>query len=387
MSKIPYGKQTITQADIDSVVEVLKSDWLTQGPTIAKFEKAFAQYTGCDYALAVSNGTAALHLAYLALGVCHGQTVLTTPNTFAATSNAVLMCGGDVVFADIDPDTQNIDLDQVEEILKRDKIKKNITGLSIVDFAGRPNDLLRARKMANQYGLWLLEDACHALGATYTDSEGQKCRVGDGKISDVTVFSFHPVKHLATGEGGMITTNNETLLKKMALLRTHGVTKENLQNTGYPDWYYEVQELGFNYRITDIQCALGLSQLTRMEENLKNRFEIANRYIKELDSLKTQLTCPSLPQDAGHAFHLFTIQTTRRNELYSHLKGQDIFCQLHYIPVYRHPLYQRRYNLNPAEFPVSELYFEKTLSLPMFHSLSHFDQQRVIQEIHNFYEK
>lgn len=377
---IPYGKQNITEEDILEVANVLRSGYLTQGPKVEEFEAAFADYVGSQYAVAVSNGTAALHLSTLALGVAPGQKVITTPITFAATANSVLYAGGDVQFCDIDPKTYCLDLNRVEEALKRDTA---ISGIIPVDFAGLPVQIDSFRNLAEKYGVWILEDACHAPGASITDQSGVKQKVGNGNFADLTIFSFHPVKHIACGEGGMVTTNDHKLFEKLKTLRTHGITKEPsrmMSNDG--GWYYEMQELGFNYRLSDILCALGTSQLSRASQALSRRQEIANRYNLELADLPLEL--PQVSEGAVHAYHLYVILTERRKELYEFLKAQNIFCQVHYLPVYRHPYYSIRYG--SQSFPVSEDYYEKCLSLPMFHSLTDGEQGRVISAVRSFYD-
>ncbi|MDQ4141757.1 MAG: aminotransferase class I/II-fold pyridoxal phosphate-dependent enzyme, partial [Bacteroidota bacterium] len=278
MQAIPYGKQQITEEDIQVVIQTLQSDFLTQGPKIEEFEKKFAQYIDCNYAVAVANGTAALHLCAIALGVNEQSNVITTPITFVASANCVRYCRGNVWFADIDPATGLLDIQKVRELLES-KPKGFFKGIIPVDFAGLPVDLEAFRQLADEYDLWLLEDACHAPGGYFLDSQNQKQNCGNGKYSDLAIFSFHPVKHIATGEGGMITTNNRELYDKLILLRTHGITKKpELLPPNKGGWYYEMQELGYNYRIPDILTALGISQLNRAEAGLKRRREIAARY-------------------------------------------------------------------------------------------------------------
>ncbi|MBT5419790.1 MAG: aminotransferase class I/II-fold pyridoxal phosphate-dependent enzyme, partial [Candidatus Cloacimonetes bacterium] len=269
--KIPYGKQYITQSDIDAVVDTLKSDFLTQGPKVKEFENNFAEYVDAKYAVAVTNGTAALHLSTIALDVKKGDKVITTPITFAASANSVLYCGGEVDFVDISPDTYTIDLDKLEQKLENSS-KFTYTGIIPVDFAGYPVDMERLREIADKHKLWILEDACHAPGGYFLDSKGQNQYCGNGVYSDLQIFSFHPVKHIATGEGGMITTNNKDLYEKLLMLRTHGITKEiSKLEENHGGWYYEMQELGYNYRMSDINCALGVSQLCRAKKGIELR--------------------------------------------------------------------------------------------------------------------
>ena len=270
---IPYCKHNITQEDINSVIKVLKSDFLTQGPKVKEFEEKFAKYIGSKYAVAVANGTAALHLCNLVLDVTKGSKVITTPLSFVASSNSVLYCGGEIDFCDIDPDTLLIDIAKLERKLKSSP-KGTYSGVIPVNFAGLAIQMDKVRKLADEYGLWIIEDACHAPGGTFIDSDNQEHKCGDGAYSDLSIFSFHPVKHIACGEGGMITTNRKDLKDKLEKLRSHGISKnrdELFQNHG--DWYYEMHDLGFNYRISDISCALGISQLKRLclGSNLEER--------------------------------------------------------------------------------------------------------------------
>jgi dTDP-4-amino-4,6-dideoxygalactose transaminase len=303
MKKIPYGRQHITEEDINAVIDVLKSDWLTQGPKISEFEQAFAKYIGSKYAVAVANGTAALHLCTLALGVKPGVKVITTPITFVASANCVRYSGGEVVFADINPKTYLIDINEVEKLLKAAP-KGTYKGIIVVDFAGRAVDLEAFRKLADEYGLWIIEDACHAPGGYFVDSKGQKQNCGNGNFADLAIFSFHPVKHIAAGEGGMITTNDEAFYHKVRVLRTHGIQQiPELRQFDHGVWYYEMQELGFNYRLTDIQAALGMSQLIRAEEGLQRRKEIAKVYEQTFN--KSSFVKGQSGVLEGHAYHLY----------------------------------------------------------------------------------
>lgn len=376
---IPYGKQEITPEDILRVTECLQSDFLTQGPKVKEFEDRFAAYVGARYAVAVANGTAALHLSAMALGVNETSHVITTPITFAASANCVRYCGGQVHFADIDPQTFLLDIEKVKALIES-KPKGFFSGIIPVDFAGNAVNLEAFRQLADEHGLWILEDACHAPGGYFTDSKGQKQLCGNGKFAELAIFSFHPVKHIACGEGGMITTDNEELYQKLLTLRTHGITKDPaLMEENHGGWYMEMQTLGYNYRMPDMLCALGISQLERADGGLKRRKEIADRYSAGLQNLP--LTLPVY--DEGHAFHLYVVQTTRRKELYDYLRTQHIFCQVHYIPVYRHPYY-RALGHQKGEQPQSETYYEGCLSLPMFPSLKPEEQDLVIDRIKAF---
>lgn len=380
---IPYGRQNITQEDIDAVVEVLKSDFLTQGPKIAEFEKDFAKYIGSKYAIAVSNGTAALHLCTLALGVKPGDKVITTPITFSASANCVRYTGGEVVFADLDPETYLLDIVEVTKLLKASP-KGTYTGIIPVDFTGRAVDLEAFHKLADEYNCWIIEDACHAPGGYFSDSNVDKHNCGSGEFADLAIFSFHPVKHIATGEGGMITTNNEDLYKKILLLRTHGITKDSkLLDENHGGWYYEMQKLGYNYRLTDFQAALGNSQLKRANEGLRRRREIAGKYneaFKDKNFIKGQSGIIE-----GHAYHLYIIEVENRKGLYEYLRKHRIFSQIHYIPLHLMPYY-KNLGWKEGDMPVAENYYKYCLSLPIFPTLSKEEQSFVIETIERFYE-
>ena len=375
MISIPYGKQSITDADIEAVTQTLKGDFLTQGPKIREFEKAFAEYIGVKYAIAVSNGTAALHLCALALGVNEGTNVITTPITFAASANCIRYCNGNVFFVDIDPETYLIDLKKTEELIKS-KPPGFFKGIVPVDFAGRPMDMQSVKKIADKYNLWIIEDACHAPGGYFTDSQKIKQKCGNGAFSDLAIFSFHPVKHIACGEGGMITTNDENLYKKILLLRTHGITKDpEIMQENHGGWYYEMQELGYNYRLTDFQAALGISQLQRADEGLARRKEIAAKYNAAFEGKDIILRQSGVAE--GHAYHLYIIETANRKELYNDLHKKNIFCQVHYIPVHTLPYY-KQLGFKKGDFPFAEQYYAHCLSLPMYPTLSMAEQDHVI---------
>jgi len=396
MKIIPYGKQNITQEDINAVLEVLKSDYLTQGPKIQEFEKEFAKYVGSKYAVSVSNGTAALHLCNIALEVKKGDKVITTPITFTASANSVLYCEGEVIFSDIDPDTYLLDIHKVRELLEKSP-KGTFKGIIPVDFAGRSVNLEEFRKLADEYGLWIIEDSCHAPGGFFKDSMGVEQNCGNGNFADLSIFSFHPVKHITTGEGGMITTNREDLYKKLLILRTHGITKNeneflnsssfasgiNNQILNYPGWYMEMQTLGFNYRLTDFQAALGISQLTRANEGLSKRKNIALNYYNAFKN-KSYIKGQSGYLE-GHAYHLYVIEAERRIELYNFLKEKNILAQIHYIPVHKQPYYVSLYE--EQIFQYAEEYYKHCLSIPMYPSLSSKDQEIIIFTINQFYEK
>jgi len=378
MKVIPYGRQHITQEDLNAVNETLLSDFLTQGPKIAEFEKAFAEYIGCNYAVAVSNGTAALHLCALALDVNEKSNVITSPITFAASANCVRYCGGNVFFADIDPLTFTLDIKKVEELILS-KPKGFFQGIIPVDFAGYAVNLEAFKKLANEHGLWIIEDACHAPGGYFTDSHQIKQFCGNSNFADLAIFSFHPVKHIACGEGGMITTNNEKLYQKLLLLRTHGITKDpEMLHENHGGWYYEMQTLGYNYRLTDFQAALGNSQLKRADEGLKRRREIAATYFEAFKN-NLNITGQSGVVE-GHAYHLYIIRTAKRKELYDFLRSKQIFCQVHYIPVHTMPYYHSLGN-KKGDFPIAEKYYDECLSLPMYPTLTDEEQNYVIDHI------
>lgn len=385
MKAIPYGHQHITDEDIQAVIETLKSDYLTQGPKIIEFEQAFARYVGAKYAVAVSNATAGLHLAATALQVRSGDKVIVTPITFAASANCIRYCNGMVVFCDINPDTYLMDIKKLRRLLETNP-PSTFKGIVPVDFAGYPHQMEEFRQLADEYGLWILEDACHAPGGYFIDSNGEKQFCGNGKFADVTVFSFHPVKHIATGEGGMVTTNDKELFDRLSLLRTHGITKNPAcLHENHGGWYYEMQELGYNYRLTDFQAALGLSQLKRADEGLKRRQKIAVRYneaFKRIADIQTPYASP----DVFHAYHLYIIQVPDRLDLYNYLHENGIYAQVHYIPLHLMPYYREQGN-KPGDLPVAEKYYSRCLSLPMFPTLTDEEQEYVIKKIEYYFNK
>jgi len=383
-SPIPYGRQYISEEDIKAVVDTLKSDYLTQGPKISEFEKSFADYVGSKYAVAVANGTAALHISVLALGVKQGDKVITTPITFAASANCVLYCGGDVTFVDIDAETYLLDISKVKSLLDENP-RGTFSGIIPVDFSGRAVDLKAFRELADDHDLWLLEDACHAPGGFFVDSGDSKHLCGSGEFADLAIFSFHPVKHITAGEGGMVTTNDRNLYEKLLLFRTHGITKapEKLEVNHGP-WYYEMQQLGYNYRLSDIHASLGLSQLSRANQGLAIRRQLAQRYATELRGIPQIRRQSGLIQ--GHAYHLYVIETEDRGGLYHHLRTNGVFSQVHYIPVHLMPYYQRK-GWKEGDMPNSEEYYRHCLSLPMYPTLSENQQQKVIDLIKQYYQK
>ena len=396
MKRITYGRQNITEDDILAVVETLKSDYLTQGPKIKEFEEAFASYIGCKYAVAVSNGTAALHISAMAMHMKPGDKVITTPITFVASANCVRFCGGEVVFADIDPQTYLLDINSVRKLLERAP-KGTYKGIIPVDFAGRAVNLEDYRKLAEDYGLWIIEDACHAPGGYFVDSKGEQQKCGNAKYAELAIFSFHPVKHIACGEGGMVTTNDIEVYKELNRLRSHGITKfdDAYLNTvefatgkagenDYPSWYMEMQELGYNYRITDMQAALGTSQLKRANEGIEKRRIIAQKYQNAFEN-KSFIIGQSGIVD-GHAYHLYVIEVEDRLGLYKHLISNNIFAQIHYIPAHLMPYY-KNFGWKEGDLLASETYYKHCISIPIYPTLSDEEQNFVINTINDYYNE
>ena len=370
---LPYGRQSIDEADIQAVVEVLKSDWLTTGPKIGEFEERFSAWVGAKYAVSFSSGTAALHGAAFAAGLGPGDEAITTPMTFCATANCVLYQGATPVFADVSADTLNLDPGEVAK-----KLSSRTKAILAVDYAGHPADLDALLAFTRPRGIPLIEDACHALGAEYRGK-----RVGG--IADMTVFSFHPVKHLTTGEGGMVTTNDARLAETLRRFRNHGISSEARERQESGQWFYEMVLLGFNYRLTDIACALGLTQLERLEANLARRREIAAQYAGRLRDWPA-VVVPTVHAAVDSAWHLYPIRlqlemlTAGRGEIFRALRAENIGVNVHYIPVHRHPYYRERFGSNES-YPVAEDAYERLISLPMFHSMTAQDVEDVIQAV------
>lgn len=367
---IPYGRQYVDDEDIEEVVKVLKSDFLTTGPVIEEFEKKVADYVGAKYAVAVANGTAALHSACYAANIGKGDEVITTPITFAASSNCAFYCGAVPVFADIDPKTYNIDPSDIEK-----KITDRTKAIIAVHFTGQPCDMGKIHEIANKHGLIVIEDAAHALGAVY---EGKKV----GSLSEMTTFSFHPVKHITTGEGGMVLTNHQELYERLKLFRTHGITREeHLLRKNDGPWYYEQLDLGYNYRITDIQCALGISQMKKLPYFLERRKEIAERY-QEAFADCDNIQCPYQKPGCENAWHLYVIRIKggKRKEVFEKLREAGIGVNVHYIPVYQHPYYQE-HGYKDISCPNAEQYYEEAISLPIYPALKEAEQEYVIETV------
>ena len=378
MKKIPYGRHHLDEDDIKAVNAVLTSDFLTQGPVVKDFENEFSRYVGSKYAVAVSNGTAALHLSAMALNIKPGSRIITTPLTFAATANCIEYCQGEVHFCDIDPKTWLIDPVKLQSMLE-EKPNGYYSGVIVVDFSGRAVDVEIIKRLTDEHGCWLIEDASHAPGAYFIDSNGSKQLSGNGVYSDLTTFSFHPVKHIASGEGGMITTNNQELYEKLIKLRTHGIFKSG-EN---PRWTYDMINLGFNYRLPDILAALGLNQTKKAGQNVERRRMLAKRYHESLRSIPDILSHAEYVD--GHAYHLYVIIVNSRTALYDYLHSKGILVQIHYIPVYQLAFYKNK-GWNAADFPVTESYYNGCISLPMYPSLTEEEQDYVISQIINFFE-
>jgi UDP-4-amino-4,6-dideoxy-N-acetyl-beta-L-altrosamine transaminase len=375
MKFIPYGTQWIDDDDINEVVKVLRSDWITTGPKIKEFEDALCAYLGCRYCVAVNNGTSALDIAVQALDLPEDSEVITTPFTFVATSNAIIYNDLKPVFADICSDTFNIDPEDI-----RRKITNNTKAIIYVDYAGQPCDIKAIRDIADEFDLYLIEDACHAIGAEY---RGRKV----GNFADLTIFSFHPVKHITTGEGGAVTTEDEGLYERLALLRSHGIDKD-AQNRYGPDasWAYDMKYLGRNYRITDFQAALGISQLKKLDIFIDKRNELASWYNELLDDVEV-VTLPVTKDNVRHAWHLYTIlldESINRDEFFKYMRSANIGVNLHYIPVYRHSYYVKNFGFNPAAFPVTEDVFKRIITLPLFPKMELAQLEYVIETIKEY---
>jgi len=375
---IPYGRQSIDDYDIAAVAATLKSGWITQGPAIDRFEKAMAAFCGAKHAVAVCNATAALHIGALALGLKPGERLWTSPNTFVASANCGLYCGATVDFVDVDPRTYNMSVDALRVKLEAAANNGTLPKIIVpVDFSGQSCEMAAIRALAKQYGCKIMEDASHAVGGEYL---GRK--IGDGSHADLTVFSFHPVKIMTTGEGGMILTNDDELYQKLIRLRSHGITRDPrfTQNTPDGPWSYEQVDLGFNYRITDIQAALGENQLKKLPKFLTSRRALAARYDEKFAGLS--LTTPWQHPDTLSAWHLYVVQVPaeKRLAIFEGLKAAGIFAQIHYIPVHTQPWYQAL-GFKRGDFPEAERYYSRAISLPMFSSLSESDQDRVIDAL------
>ncbi|MEP6663355.1 MAG: UDP-4-amino-4,6-dideoxy-N-acetyl-beta-L-altrosamine transaminase [Verrucomicrobiota bacterium] len=381
---LPYGRQSISEKDIQAVVAVLRSDWLTQGPAIEKFERCVADYCGAKYAVAVCNATAALHLGCLALDLKRGDLLWTSPNTFVASANCALYCGADVDFVDINPRTYNLSVAELEKKLVAAKKKKRLPKIVVpVHFAGQSCEMEKISQLAKKYGFRVMEDASHAIGGSYRGKP-----VGHCAFSDLAIFSFHPVKIITTGEGGMILTNRKALYEKLIRLRTHGISRDEkfMDGASHGPWYYQQIELGFNYRMTDIQAALGSSQMDRLGKFIYRRRALAKRYDKLLRDLP--LTLPQKNPDTDSSWHLYVIRlqldkiSKTHREVFEALRRENIGVNLHYIPVHTQPYYRQR-GFRKGDFPQAEKYYSETISLPMFADLTHAQQDRVVNSLKN----
>lgn len=379
MKYIPYGHQWIDKSDIKEVIKVLKSGWVTQGPNIARFENALCKYTGAKYAVAVSNGTASLHIACLSAGIKSGDEVITSPITFLASANCVLYCGGRPVFADVDRTTANIEASQITRHIT-DKTKALIP----VHYSGQPCDMEKIRNIARENNLLVIEDAAHALGAKYKDT-----KVGSCKYSDMTILSFHPVKHITTGEGGAVLTNNEKLYKKLIKFRNHGISQTDYLNEPHGKWYYEMQYLGFNYRITDMQAALGLSQLKKLNRFVSRRREIVKKY-KNAFKNNEYFDIPEEEDYAFSSYHLYPIRlkdkfVNRKKDIFSIMREKGLGVQVHYIPLYKQPYYQS-IGFKDKICPNAEDFYKREISLPIYPKMNNSDINFVIKTIFKIFK-
>lgn len=376
---MPYGKQCIDENDIKNVIDILKSDFITQGPKIDEFENGLAAYCGSKYAVTFNSGTSALHGAYFAYGLESGDEIITSPNTFVATSNAALYLNAKPIFSDIEKETGNMDVSKVEG-----KITEKTKLIVPVHYSGNPVDLNELSKIAERNNAKIIEDAAHSIGAEY---DGEK--IGNSRFSEMSIFSFHPVKHITTGEGGAVLTNNEDYYEKLLMFRSHGITKKNFLNDSDGDWYYEMQYLGYNYRITDIQSVLGLSQLKKLDKFIERRREIAKKYDRAFDdnrffkSILEKKHCKS-------SYHLYPIliknaYLDRKKEIFSKLRNEGLGVQVHYIPVYLQPYYQKL-GYNKGLCPISEEFYHREISIPMYPSMNNKDVDYVIEKIFKVFE-
>jgi len=394
-SFIPYGRQHIAETDIEAVVDCLRSDWLTQGPAVPEFERDLARRVGAAHAVACSNGTTALHLAVMSIGLKPGQAVITTPITFLADANCARYVGADVRFADIDPASGLINPRSVAELLDRDR-EHRIKAIIPVHFAGQPAHLPEIYRLARSHGARVIDDACHAIGATY-EEDNETRRLGGSPDTDLTVFSFHPVKHVAMGEGGAVTTNDDGLAARMCLLRNHGMRKDSFVFEEYAysadgsvnPWYYEMSEPGYNFRITDMQAALGRSQLTRLDWSLKRRNEIARQYNQRIRDVFAggEVTPLDVRAHVSHAWHLYVVRIdfdrlgVSRATVMNRMRDAGIGTQVHYVPLHLQPYYRTHCGTGPGSLPGAEEYYRSALSLPMYPDLREDDVERILHAL------
>ena len=371
---LPYGHQSVDEEDIRAVVDVLRGDWLTTGPMVAEFEHGFAKTVHAGEAVAVSSGTAALHAAMFALNIGPGDEVIVPAMTFAATANCVVYQGGTPIFADVDPDTLLLNPVQVES-----RITSRTRAVIAVDYAGQPCDYDALRKVADSHKLVLVADACHAIGGSFRERPV-------GSLADLSTFSFHPVKHVTTGEGGMITTDDPERARRMRTFRNHGITTDSRQREERGSWFYEMTELGYNYRMTDFQCALGLSQLAKLPPWIARRREIAAVYDRAFTDLPEVRPLRVRPE-VGHAYHLYVVELqlerlkVDRARIFAALRAENIGVNVHYIPVHLHPFYRQRFGTGPGSFPVAEKAYDRLLTLPLFPAMSEGDAADVVQAL------
>ena len=368
MKEIPYGHQWIDNKDIKEVIKVLKGDWITQGQMVEEFEKKIAQYCGVKYAVAVSTGTAALQAAYVVAGIRRGDEVITSPLSFVAAANMLVHCGAKPIFVDVQEDTLNINPREIEK-----KITKKTKAIVPADFAGHPCDLCEIKKIAKKYKLLIIEDAAHSLGAEY---KGKKT----GGLSDLTIFSFHPVKLITTGEGGMVLTNRKDFYEKLKILRHHGAIRKSEKGP----WYYEIESPGYNFRLTDFQCALGLSQFKKINRFIKRRREIVSEYNKAFKNIKEIIT-PGERNYVKSAYHIYVIQLVldrlkgNRKKIFKELRKQGIGVQVHYLPIHLHPFYKKKFGYKKGDFPIAERYYKRTITLPLFPKMTDREVAQVIK--------
>ena len=368
--QIPYGHQWIDEKDIKEVVKVLKSDWITQGPKVEEFEKKIAEYCGSKYGVAVSSGTAALLAAYAVAGIKPGDEIITTPLTFAATANTIIFCGGKPVFADIKEDTLNIDPKEIEK-----KITKKTKAIVPVDFAGHPCDYDEILKIAKKYKLLIIEDAAHALGSEYKEKK-------IGNFADLTILSFHPVKTITTGEGGMILTSNKNFYERLKILRHHGIVKKPEKG----GWYYEIKNLGYNFRLTDFQCALGISQLKKINKFIERRREIVTQYNQAFKNIREIIT-PTERNYVKSAWHIYLIQLrldklkASQKKIFEALQKERIGVQVHYLPLHLQPFYMKKFGYKIGDFPIAERYYQRAITLPLFPKMTNKDVNDVIRSV------
>ena len=380
MNKIPYGRQEINNDDVDAVVEVLSSDFLTQGPKVPAFEETVASYTGATYGIALNSATSALHIACLALGLSKGDWLWTSAITFVASANCGIYCGAKVDFVDIDPHTYNMCSKNLEKKLKQAKLENKLPKIVIpVHLSGQPCDMSEIKRLSVEYGFKIIEDASHAIGGKY---DGKP--IGSCQHSDITVFSFHPVKIITTAEGGLALTNCSSLASKLNLLRSHGITRDAnlMEGDSHGGWYYQQIDLGFNYRMTELQAALGISQMSRLDNFVKSRHELASRYNNRLHSLPIKLPLQLDKSYSGMHLYIIRLKLAELNlshkEVFDHLVNSGIGVNLHYIPVYSHPFY-KKFPFNIEDFPEAEKYYKEAISIPMFHGMTIKQQDRVIE--------